>query len=348
MPNLSTLHINTALTDYAIALSNDTQQFMATKLCSTKRVKMPSGKITVLNREDAKGPALGSNQRMLSSLQGPKASAVEIEPTVTNVSYACHRYAYKIPVSDEELQISDKPLQPLRDAAKHIFNRLMIDQEILVSRLCCTAANYASGYQTTLTTGANGTSWNKTSAAGTGSDPLNNIRDARIKIEKNIMKQANTLAMSKRTMLHLADHDDLKSIYQYTDPNYIDRDGMHEHLKGLRVVTGDAVYDTAAEGASYTGDYIFGDLSQAAGSTDVAIVLYQQPGELGLYDFASFIMLLAPDATTGTYGLNLRSWRDDDRRAWMVEGSITCDIQPGIVDGSGLITGAYCYTATTV
>lgn len=353
MPSdLSSVHVNRALNSLSVMLENADKSYLLKRCCGRRKVRQASGAffqygMEAGNRSDTAGQ---SSVKFLPSLTAPGAPTSEGEFTVTQKSYAAHRYAKAFPVTDTEIREASDPLSPLQDAAKMARAWVMNDAEGVLAAVIADKDNYNASNFVTLTTGANGTSWNKASAAGTGSEPLTNIRDGRIVVEKNIMMPTNTLVLSAVTKYHLADHDDLKNVLQYTDENYISGEGIPEHMRGLRIVTGKAVANTAKDGAAFSGDYLFADNSEAtAAERPCAIIAFvPEEEEIGVRGFASFIWLDCPDETTGQYGLSLRAYRDERRRCWLVEAAITFDVKPGIVDGSSKITGAYMVHKATI
>lgn len=350
--DLSKVHINRALTNLSIMLASSDDTYMVPRICARRPVSALSDSFFQYGREAANraDTAGQSNVKFLPNVTNPGAEAPVIDQSQSTGTYQCRRYSYRDFVADRELEIADDPLNPLLDAGKIIRSRLLNDLEGLFGGYLADYDNYATTLRNQLTTGANGTSWNKASAAGTGSEPLTDIRVARIALEKSIQMEANTLALSAVTGYHLNDHDDLKGILQYTDATYLEGDGIPSTLRGLKRTVGKAVANTAKDGAAFSGDYLFGDLTEATATNQpCAIVCYVPPDRtIGPRGLASFIWFDAPDETTRQRGVSLRSYRDEGKRGWYIEGAITCDLQPGIVDGSSKITGAYLISRAAI
>jgi hypothetical protein len=343
--DLSTVHANRALASMSVMLNNDQETYLLNRLCARRPVRNLSDIYFVHGRQAMDhAPAAGqSNVRFLPTVTGPGAPAPLSERTVEQKTYVAHRYSLKELVTDTEIQKSDDPLNPLMDAGKVLADRIRNDAEGVLAAIIGDAGNYPAANLVTLTTGANGTSWNKASAAGTGSEPLTDIRTGRIALEKIIQRPANVLALSAVTKYHLSDHDDLKNVLQYTKDDYLEGEGIPEQVRGLRMVTGKAVWNTAAEGAASAGDYIFVDNTEATAAERPFAIICYVPAErtIGVRGFSSFIYFDVADETTGQHGVNLRTWRDNDRRGYYVEAAITFDVRPGIVDSNSKITGAY-------
>lgn len=349
--DLSTVHINRALESMSVLLMNEDNQYLLQKVCARRPVDVVSDNFFRYGREAGRRSptgGTGASARNLVSVTGAGSPAPVVDTSISFGTYNAQRYSLRDLVTDKELLNQDQPLNLLQDTAKILRQRILNDAEYVCVSVIGNAGNYPSANKATLTTGANGTSWKKASAAGTGSNPLNDIRTARITVEKIIQREVNTLAMSATTRYHLADHNQLSGILQYTDSLYLQGDGIPPALRGLEIVAGKAVGDTAAEGAAFSGDYLFQDWTDGT-NKDIAIACYVPPEKtIGPRGFASFIWFDCPDETTRQRGVSLRAYRDDASRGWWVEAAITFDVQPGIVDSNSKITGAYQICRTTV
>lgn len=345
--DLTTIHINRALTDMSVWLANKDDQYLVPSICARRPVTAKSDNFFRYGREIARRTPAGVNARVLQSLTGPGSPAPMVVNTVTTGTYACQRYSLRELVTDDEIARSDAPLKPLTDAAAILRQRIMNDLEYLAANIIGANGNYPSGNTLTLTTGGAGTTWNVATAAS-GSDPLANIRSSRQTLEKIIQLRPNVLACTAATKLNLDDHSQFKNILQYTKDDYLEGEGIPEHIRGLRLKAGFAVGDTSSEGAAYSGDYLFQDWSDGT-NKDIAILCYvPEEKTIGVRGFASFIWFDCTDETTGQHGVSLRSYRDDQRRGWWVEAAVTADIQAGIVDSNSKITGAFMIRRTTV
>lgn len=350
--DLSSVHANRALASLSVLLNSDQDTFLLNRMCARRPVENLSDIYFEHGREGAyKSDTAGqSDKRFLPSLTAAGAPAAVVEHTLAQRTYVAHRYALKELVTDQEIQKSDDPLQPIKDAATMLAMRIRNDAEQICANVTARYAAYPAGNRTQLTTGANGTSWNKASAAGTASEPLTDIRVGRIVVERSIQRPANTLVLSALTKYHLNDHDDFKGILQYTDGSYLEGEGIPEVLRGLKLVVGKAVANISKDGAAYSGDYLYGDQDEAtAANQPCAIICYvPESRTIGVRGFSSFIWFDVRDETTKTFGVSTRTWRDDDRRGWFVEAAQTLDVRSGISNSTPAITGAYCISRAAI
>lgn len=346
--DISTVHINKALSSLSVQLNSDPADFLLGRACARREVKDLSNSFYTYGREGAShAPIAGQlNVKFLPDVTAPGAEAVSSEYTLTNSAYQCHRYAKRTLVTDAEILKSDSPLSPIQDAAMILASEIRNDAEGVLAAVIGDYDNYNASARVQLTTGANGTNWN-VGRAGTGSNPMTDIQTARIYVDKAIQRKANVLILSAPSLYYLADHPDLSGILQYTDSTYLQDDGLPPALRGLRLTSGRAVWNTAAEGAAYSGGFIFLDGTDS--NYAFAIAAYIPPGgAIGPRGFASFIWFDGVDETTGEHGITIRAYRDEGRRGFWVEAAMTFDIKPGIVDGSSKITGAYMISRTDI
>jgi len=338
MPDLNSVHINKALASLSLAFQNDLDSYVVGRACAERRVENSSDKYFLYGRDFAskKSPA-GSTARALASVRLPGAEAAEVDYSLSSNPYVCAQYALRDLVTDEEIGQADPPLRPILDAATRLVAQLRNDQEAVFARIAADGANYPSTNKVTLTTGGTGTSWRSYTSAN--SDPLGNLRTAKETLQKTLQRPPNTLVLSADTARYLADHPAIKDIAKYTDPTWLTGNGLPKVLRGLNVVLAEAVADTAAEGAAYSGDYLFLDRTNGRAC---ALVCYVPPGRtIGPRGLASFVCFNKRDDTTGSFGISTRAYREEKRKGWIVEACVTFDIRFPVVDGSGLNTGAY-------
>lgn len=334
MPDLSKIHIDRAMQSLSIAFQNDLDSYLVTRGCGIRRVLQDSDKYYAYNREfgQSRTPA-GQSDKAIASLRRPGTEATELDYDLTQESYSCNDYAYRDFVSDKEIAKSDSPLSPLIDSAQMLYSRLRNDQEAIFARLVCNPSRYNASNKTTLANGT--TSWSAYSSSS--SSPLSNIRTARQTLRKTLGKEPNTMLLSAEAADVLSDHPEIKDVVKFTDGSWLQKSGLPTELRNLRLVVGTAVADTSAEGAAYSGEYLFGN-----GADDQAVICYVPPGRvIGQKEVSSFILFDALNAGTQTYGISARSYRDEKREGWIVECMMNFDIRYGVKDGSGLITGAY-------
>jgi hypothetical protein len=346
MPSAASVHINRALDDVSVAFQNEERAYVWQAGCARRPVSQDSDQYFIYSREfgSDKGQT-GSSPKVRSSARLSGTEAVEQDYSLSSGSYECREYVRRDFISDREISKCDSPLAPVLDAGRELMHTLMNEVEDIFARILLEPAQYAANCKTLLTTGGSGTSW---ASVGSGnSSPLKNLRDGRAAILRTLQRPPNTLLLSDQAAQILADHPEVKDILKYERGNaYLEGSGLPDELRGLDIVVGSAVANTAAAGAAYSGDFLF--IEPTTGYAD-AVLCYVPPGKtIGPRAVTSFAWFDAPDQTTRRRGLSLRQYRDDKRKGMIVEAAITLDFKPIVVDGSNLITGAYLIRGTTL
>lgn len=346
MPAATSVHVTRALDDMSIAFENESRRYVWMSGCARRPVSQDSDQYFIYSRDygSDKGQA-GSVARARASVRLPGTEAAEQDYALSTGSYQCREYARRDFISDRELTRSDSPLAPVLDAGRELMHTLMNEIEDIFARLVLDPNQYAAACKVLLTTGASGTSWAQFTSAN--SSPLKNLRDGRSAIIKTLQRPPNTLLLSDAAAQTLADHPEVKDILKYEHGKaWLEGSGLPEELRGLNIIVGSAVANTAAPGAAYSGDFLF--VEPTTGYAD-AVLCYVPPGRsIGPRAVTSFAWFDAPDQTTRRHGLSLRQYRDEKRKGAVVEAQATLDFKPIVVDGSSLITGAYLIRGATL
>ena len=336
MPSdLTTVHVDASMASLSIELNQEADQYLSNRMCApaSPEGSQLSGVFYKMGTERfrvSQGPF--SNARAVMSAVAPGTSAHILDQSVSTASWQGTTYALRDFVSDEEIAASDVPLDPLIDAGRFLVQRILNDQEVVLSYIAADYDNYPAGLRAQLVSTT--TSWNATAYASATSDPLKNIRDGRLAVEAAIGRPANFLALSRTVYRHLCDHTDFSTILQYTNETYFEGEGIPNTLRGLELIVGTALGDTAAEGATASLNDLFMDPTDS--NYGCAIIGYKPKGEVGTRGLASFIRLNCENPTTGIRGISVRSYYDEDRRGWFVEALITTDYRAGVLSGSSV------------
>ena len=348
MPTLSQVHIDAALASLAVALANDPQSFLLARACRVVAVPNYSDKFYVFGRAyGARRSAMGTDARAAASARRPAARATEIDYTLSTEPFVANEYSLAQLVPDQVIANADRPLRPVINSAAQLVSSLRIDAESVLARVIADPDNYPATHKTTLTTGGTGTSWLSYASANT--DPLEDLRTGKEVLRKYLQTEPNTLLLSAYAAAVLADAPAIKDIVKYTDPTYLTGSGLPKRLRGLDVVIGDAVFDSAAEGGAASLDYVFVD----ANLSNACAIICHVPKTSELLFPGSFLCFQVTSLTEGQAaplnpGLSVRAYRDEPRKGWVVEASLPFDVRPALQDASDLITGAYAIFSATV
>lgn len=274
--------VDPALSNVSIKYTNDI--FIADVLVPMLKVAKQTGKYYIYDK---------SNLRVDATARAAGAGANEIDfgvaPTGT---FSTSDHALKGFVSDEVQDQADSALNPLIDETETITEKLMLDRETNAANLLFSTTNITNN--TTLS----GTSqWSDYD----NSDPIGDIRTARISVHQNTFKLPNTLVLGKQVYDILIEHPQVIERIKYSQLGIATPELLARIFQVDKVVVGYA-----------------GSLSSKEGQTDVLAYIW------GKYALVAFI---APQVRLRmlTLALNFvysqrtaKRWRDEDREGTYV------------------------------
>lgn len=339
MPDISTVHIDRALTNVSLAYRNEA--FIADMVAPILPVNKRSDKYFVYNREAfLRGSGLDANSRPLS-IRRPTAEAIEVDYTLSTDSFYCEEIALSELVPYENEQGADQPLQPFIDATETLTDRVMLDNEIAVATASMNASNYGSSNKVTLTTGGSGTSW--LSYTSTNSLPFSNLSNAKNAIRAGIARVPNSIAVNYQAAEVLSNHPTYIDRYKYTSTEPATQSGLNPVIRGLKVVEGSAIKTTNAEGATTAT----GDVWVDSGGNAAALVYYssQALGPKSMHFMRTFE---APDAFLNVRGFAVQRFELPTRKSAKVQVSTTRDWKGVAVDASSKFLGGYLILSAIV
>ncbi len=311
MPQLGQVHIDQPLTNVSIRYANDS--YIGEVVAPAIPIDKRSGKIFVYGEQ---------NLKVVEARRAPGSKAAEVDYSMgTPLSFNAEERALSDVVTDAEVRIADDPLKPEVDTTMFLTDRLKL---ILENDISADLTNTSLVTQNVALAGT--TQWSDY----TNSVPLTNIATAKKTIRPNIIRPANTFLVPWEVAVTLADHPSLKDLIKYTDPRALMESDLPPTVRGLRIVEAMTIQNTANEGQTVS-------LSAMWGKN--ALILYVNPRP-AVRDVATFVLLDAPDDTTGARGFSVRRWRDDARKGDMVEVSRTYDLQFFQANGAYLYTSA--------
>lgn len=336
MPALNEIQLATACKTYALKRLNGSLQYAWRATAKRLPVTLMSGTIRQFVRHGTEASPRGTTNPATMSLWQPPAHPTLVDYGLTSRPYTCSTYALRDFISDQELRQSAAPLNPFYDAAANLAATLANDVERSFALLFGTLANYNASNQTTLTTGT--TSWAAVTSAS--SSPLRDIATGRSRLRTILGTDPNLLILSAGAADALAAHPELQNMMRYTNPE-LDRSGIPDALRGMRVVVATATYNAAAPGAAENLQRIL----RTSTGTECAILAHIDDAALSDRTIQTCLM---PTCDAG-YGhdISIRTYRDDAAGGQFVQASYTYTLLPGAVDNTGLITSAYIIANVT-
>ena len=238
-PTRTDVHINTALTNIALAYKN--AKYIGMDVFPKVPVNHKSDYYYIFTK--------GDWFRDEAGLVAPGAKAPEGGYTVSSATYTCEVYGWTTPVYDQVKANADSVFRLEAEAVEFSTDKILLKIEREVASLLFTSSNWANS--TTLS----GTSqWSDYS----NSDPFGNLRTAIETVHKSAGVKPNTIVMGQEVWNKLADHPDLLDRVKYSERGIVGPELLAAALGVDRVLIGEAVYNTAAEGATTSMSFIWG------------------------------------------------------------------------------------------
>lgn len=204
------VHIDILLTNVSMQWPLNTD-FVGPSLFPQVPIKKQSDKYGIFDRENFKLEA--------HTVRAPGTIANEIPGLrwSTDTYYASER-ALQIPVTDEERENVDPPLQPEIDGTNLVTQRLLMAREYKMMQLATTAGNYASANTVALTSGS--TDW----ATYATSDPVGDIRKGVRQIHSLLFMPPNIAVIPYRVLSWMEDHPDFIERIKYSERAILTQD----------------------------------------------------------------------------------------------------------------------------
>lgn len=238
------LHMDVLLTNISVAWPQG--DFLGSIFMPPVNVRKQSDKYAIYGREAWAVPP-GNDMR------APGEEANEVSGlAISTDSYFAQEHALQIPVTDEERENVDPPIQPLADGTELITSQLLLIRELLMKNMLLSTSNYATGYSTTLSGTAQ---W---SDYGGASHPITNIRTGRTKIHDGIFLEPTDVAIPYSVMAALENHPDLITRIQYSQRGILTPELITQLLGGMTVHTAGAGYNSANPAQTASLGYIWG------------------------------------------------------------------------------------------
>ena len=239
----SPVHVDQVLTQISVGWPNG--GMLGPVFFPAVRVAKQSDKYYVFGRESW-GVFPGGDYR------APGTVANEIPGlNVSTDSYFAIEHSLQIPITDEEKENADAPLDPFRDGTELVTSKLLLARELAIKTKMTTASNYAAGLSVTLS----GTSQFNDY---TNSDPIGVIKTGRRAVHDQIFMDPNVIAIPYQVMTQLEDHPDFIERIKYSQRGIV-TDELIAALIGIpRIVTAGAGYNSANPGQAASLGYIWG------------------------------------------------------------------------------------------
>ena len=237
-PTLRDVHVDNPMTRVSIAYRN--AAYIADQIFPVVPVDKKSDVYFIFDK--------ASWFRNRSHERSPGAKAARADYGITTASYICINDALAKEVQDEVRDNADAPLRPDITATQFVTDGLLLAQEIRVATLVTACGNWANASNP-------GTKWTSDT-----SDPWGDIDNAINGVVSNIGRFPNVAVMSWDVWRHLRQHPDFLDRVKHTrSGGRIEATDLALWFGFEKVLIGNAIYDTAQEGATSTVSYVWGD-----------------------------------------------------------------------------------------
>ena len=222
----------------SIAQGYQNGDLVAQNLFPQVSVPLRGGNIITFGKEDF---------MLYGSARAPGTNTRRVQFGYSGGSYALTDYSLEGQVPIEVLQEGNAGpgIDHAAMAVRKVSNIMALRLEKQAADIACTAATYAAGNKTTLTSTAQWSDYTGTS------QPLQNIETAKEAIRASTGKRANTVVMGAAVFSKLRQHPVIVDRMKYTGRDVATTEIMAALMGVSRVVVGDAIYSNDA-GTAFT------------------------------------------------------------------------------------------------
>jgi hypothetical protein len=256
-PNVNSVHIDAILTNISVAYMQKAENFIADKVFPVIPVDKKSDKYFVYTKND-----------WFRDEAQRRADATESAGSGYNLgteTYSADVWAFHKDVGDQTKANSDSPLNPLREAAEFVTQRLLLRREVQFVSDFMTTGVWGKDY--TGVAGVPSTDEFKHWSDYANSDPIENVEEGKAQILSTTGYEANTLVLGYETFRQLRHHPDIVDRIKYTSASVVTTDMLARMFEVDRVLVAKSIRATNNEGA--TGAYAF-NVGKVAYLTHVA------------------------------------------------------------------------------
>lgn len=251
-PTVGAFHLDAALTNISVAMLQNPQGFIASRVFQNVPVQKQSDKYftfdrSYFNRNGAKKRAAGTR-------------VSEVGYALSNDSYFCEEVGVAIPIPDQVRANADPAVDPTRAAAELATHQMLISKE----------NDFASSFFTTGLWGTDITGVAAAPGAGqviqwsdqTNGDPIGNVRTGVNTILGATGIKPNVMVMGREVYSVLIDHPDIQGRINggatTAQPSLASLNLLAQIFEVDEVMVGEAIQNTAAEGDTAAHSFILG------------------------------------------------------------------------------------------
>lgn len=230
------VHWDALLTQWSMAYSNGT--LIADQVCPVLPVAKESDKYLVFGREAFSLPR---------TLRALRTAPAEIDWSVSDEDYHCEEYALAQPLDDREIDNADAQLQIERSTVELLTDVLLLDHEKRVADILTSASTFTQNAEPD-------PNWNEASA-----DPVGNVLAGKEVVRAAIGRNPNVMVLPASVLASLRTCDAIIDMVKYSAVGKVTIDLLRNLFEIDNLIAADAVYNSAAEGDTFTTTDVWGD-----------------------------------------------------------------------------------------
>lgn len=217
--------------------------FIAGLILPDYNVQKEDGTITVITRE---------NMRSDEALRAEGGTFQRIDITGEDLAYACQNYGLEIPITDRERRRFVDDFQVELEKIAVLRLRMLLSRELRVKDLIFNTTTWTGAALYTDIT----TDWDDIAAT-----IIADVAAAKEKVRTGTGQKANALIVSEATVNNMIKNTQI--IARFPNDTLVTADLLRTQMAGIfglpKLIVGDAVYNTADEGQTFSGSDIWPD-----------------------------------------------------------------------------------------
>jgi hypothetical protein len=301
-PSRSDVHVDRPLTNISVAYIQSRDNFIADRVFPVVRVNKQSDKYFEYDR----GAFLRDEMQLLA----PGAESAGSSYTTSTSDYSCDVWALHKDVADQVRANADTPLAPDREATEFLTGKGLIRKERIFA-----SSYFTTSIWTTDITGVSGApgasqaqQWNE--AAST---PIENVRTGARTVHASTGFRPNVMVLGRAVFDALLDHPDIVGRVdrgQTAGAAMVMKQNLAALFEMEEILVMDAIYNSAAEGASASMGFIGGKH---------ALLAYRAPSPGIMVPSAGYTFAWTGLFGAGALGTRMNRFRMDRRKADRLE-----------------------------
>ncbi len=288
MPDVTQVHIDTALTNVSVAYRN--RDYIADAVAPLIPVRKQSDKYFIYDPER-------EFLRVTPDARAPGAEATEVDFQLSTESYFCEDHALEAAIPDEERENADPPLQPDIDRTELLADKIALNREVALEQLLRTASGINSHSLDPVEW------WNNPD-----SDPLAQIRDACQTVFAYAQRRPNAAVLPYAIFDALRHHPKVVERIKYTTADVVGEELLARLLDLDRVLVPCAFRNLARRGQAPV-------IAPVWGNTAWLLYVPPRPALKQIMAVATFIWSGPAGSVDGWL---VERWREPRRKADMI------------------------------